>query len=641
MAHDVFISHSSIDKSVADTICSILEQNKICCWIAPRDVTPGKAYSACITEAIISSKVLIVVFSNNSNTSTPVINELESALRHGVKILPVRIDDIQPSTDMEYYLCSRHWLDAFIQPIEQHIYKLVDIVNNLLYTMESKKSMKVEQDDTERIRLKNMPNNDNTTTNHSSKDNLLRAANEIYLENQNKRRMNGKNVLKRFKALLWVQTILLFVPALIGLFLCWILYIIPYSCDELIINIPILCLSSFSLCLLLWYKIIKKKKKLLFFINYDKYLFILVLIALVLAALLGIYFILEFYVFNTSEAFEGFGDNGTLSFSLLFVLPIEITICIIPLVTIFYLATREKGEYYKINHQILQSQGSKPKDILVVTKKKKQVINCLLSILIIFNILVSTIHINVYNTFRNSSMKFLDYSHCVLQNDWFYYADDTYGNKLYKIRVDGTHKIKLSDDICAYIAVNKDWIYYNNALDDNKLYKIRTDGSLKTKLSENACSNIAILKDWIYYIADNGLYQIKPDGSNDRCLFAFEIYDLRICDDWIYYSSNYEIGRVRTNVTNSTTFETLFENSDEAIKDFCTDGNWIYFSNALDKSNLYKIRLNGTYKMKMQEDSIYDINIVNDWIYYSTFFCKSYKLLKNNTNKTRINSGLY
>ncbi|MDT3699325.1 MAG: toll/interleukin-1 receptor domain-containing protein [Thermincola sp.] len=127
MAHDVFISHSSKDKNTADAICSILELNKIRCWIAPRDVTPGKKYATCIIEAIKQSKVLVVVFSSNSNSSDPVSSELESAMRYGVVIIPFRIENTIPTEEMEFYLASRHWLDAITPPLEKHILRFPKI----------------------------------------------------------------------------------------------------------------------------------------------------------------------------------------------------------------------------------------------------------------------------------------------------------------------------------------------------------------------------------------------------------------------------------------------------------------------------------------------------------------------------------
>ncbi len=52
MAHDVFISYSTKDKSIADAICSILESTQIRCWIAPRDITPGVPFAEAIIDNI-------------------------------------------------------------------------------------------------------------------------------------------------------------------------------------------------------------------------------------------------------------------------------------------------------------------------------------------------------------------------------------------------------------------------------------------------------------------------------------------------------------------------------------------------------------------------------------------------------------
>ena len=51
MAHDVFISYSSQDKTIADAICAGLEAAKIRCWIAPRDMLPGVPYGESLGEA--------------------------------------------------------------------------------------------------------------------------------------------------------------------------------------------------------------------------------------------------------------------------------------------------------------------------------------------------------------------------------------------------------------------------------------------------------------------------------------------------------------------------------------------------------------------------------------------------------------
>jgi sugar lactone lactonase YvrE len=133
MAHDVFISHSTKDIALADAICAALEAGKkIKCWIAPRDIIPGDKWASAIVEAIDNSRIMVLIFSQNSNNSEDVLNELLLAKDSGVLIIPFRIEDILPKGEMEYYLKRTHWLDAADPPTEKQIQKLVETVNRLL-----------------------------------------------------------------------------------------------------------------------------------------------------------------------------------------------------------------------------------------------------------------------------------------------------------------------------------------------------------------------------------------------------------------------------------------------------------------------------------------------------------------------------
>ena len=123
MAHDVFISYSAIDKPVADAVVAGLERHKLRCWIAPRDIRPGREYGEEIIEGIGQCPVMVLIFSKNSNHSKQVVREVERAV-HGSKIiLPFRIEDTSPSGSMEYFLSLPHWLDALTPPLEDHIDK--------------------------------------------------------------------------------------------------------------------------------------------------------------------------------------------------------------------------------------------------------------------------------------------------------------------------------------------------------------------------------------------------------------------------------------------------------------------------------------------------------------------------------------
>jgi hypothetical protein len=132
MAHDVFISYSSKDNTQATAVCSTLEDHKIRCWIAPRDVPPGMHYGAALDHAIANSKVFVLVLSRGSNASDQVIRELEIAADVGIPIIPVRIEDFEPTEAVRYYIKSVHWLDAMTPPIERHLEILAARVQAML-----------------------------------------------------------------------------------------------------------------------------------------------------------------------------------------------------------------------------------------------------------------------------------------------------------------------------------------------------------------------------------------------------------------------------------------------------------------------------------------------------------------------------
>ena len=138
MAHDVFISHSTSDKTVADAVCAALENSGIRCWIAPRDVQAGRSFAGEITRAIRQSKVMILVFSRNSNKSEQVLREVELAVSAHLHIVQFRIEAVPLNDDLKYYLGTPHWLDAMTPPLEQHLDRLVPAVKALMAVQDEK-----------------------------------------------------------------------------------------------------------------------------------------------------------------------------------------------------------------------------------------------------------------------------------------------------------------------------------------------------------------------------------------------------------------------------------------------------------------------------------------------------------------------
>lgn len=134
MAHDVFISYSSKDKTVADAACAVLEGRGVRCWVAPRDIVAGSDWGESIIDAIAGSRVMVLVFSANANASPQVKREVERAVNKGVTVVPFRIENVPLCKTLEYFVSTPHWMDAYTQPLEQHLGKLADTVLAIVRT---------------------------------------------------------------------------------------------------------------------------------------------------------------------------------------------------------------------------------------------------------------------------------------------------------------------------------------------------------------------------------------------------------------------------------------------------------------------------------------------------------------------------
>jgi len=125
---EAFISYSSKDKLTADAVCTKLESAGVRCWIAPRNIRPGREYASAIMDAIDAARLMVLIFSAHANVSPQVHREIERAVSRGLTIIPFRIEEILPTSGMQYFLGSIHWLDAITPPIAAHLDRLAETV---------------------------------------------------------------------------------------------------------------------------------------------------------------------------------------------------------------------------------------------------------------------------------------------------------------------------------------------------------------------------------------------------------------------------------------------------------------------------------------------------------------------------------
>jgi CHASE2 domain-containing sensor protein len=127
MAHAVFISYVSEDLATAEAVCHGLEALGVCCWIAPRDIPPGMEWPAAIIDAITQSRALVLIFSSHTNQSHQVPREIERAVDKGIPVICLRIERVEPTASLEYFMGVVHWVDAMTS-LERSITRVADAV---------------------------------------------------------------------------------------------------------------------------------------------------------------------------------------------------------------------------------------------------------------------------------------------------------------------------------------------------------------------------------------------------------------------------------------------------------------------------------------------------------------------------------
>jgi hypothetical protein len=108
-----YISYATKDVKVAQTLCSALESRGIGCWINARDIQPGENFQVSIVRALREAKIMVLVFTHNSNSSDEMTRELALASQQKLIVIPLRVDDVTPGEAFAYEFATRQWIDVF------------------------------------------------------------------------------------------------------------------------------------------------------------------------------------------------------------------------------------------------------------------------------------------------------------------------------------------------------------------------------------------------------------------------------------------------------------------------------------------------------------------------------------------------
>ena len=555
--HDVFISYSNKDKAMADAACAVLEQNKIKCWYAPRDVVPGEEWASSIVDAIDNCKVFVLIFSEFSNASPQVIRELERAVNAGVPIIPFKITNAIPTGSMAYYLSTIHWLDAMTTSVEECLAQLTVKVAALL----------------------------DVSVNESTTAAAAKAQNANYIKSKQNRRPLGFRTGKIYGIVL-TSIYFLFVAFLIFAFFfsepIGLADTLWYAIIIAMLVVPYLVLSDFFGGIRKM-PILKKTPLL------KSIIIILIIEALLIVGIVLVdYHYYEIDNFNVSMASEDvFADTDANDIKTYGATNSNIMNG--------GTAVEKDGWLYYVSdvdfmlHKIELSKVTDKID-------DRDSIRILDEYADYLNIVDDWLYFRDYGNLSickirldGSERKTLNSAECFslsVVDDWIFYIDGA-TNNVCRMKTDGSSQEVIAGTTSAYMQIYDGWIY---VIEDDYLGRYRSDASRAEYVAPCNSSLFAIEDDWVYYVnlADGRtMYRMRLDGSENTKLCDDKVDGFNVYEDRIYFSNGSDLSTLHVIDVTGGISERI---NDYPIIYICIAGDWIFCSDTADPAHYYQYK---------------------------------------------------
>ncbi len=121
---DIFISYSSKDREKAEQLTELLASAGLSVWIDHQGIGAAASWSGEIVDAIENCKAFVILLSPSSVESVNVIKEVALAAEKRKKILPLDLEPVALSRDLQYHLAGIQRspmtnIDAIIRALEK------------------------------------------------------------------------------------------------------------------------------------------------------------------------------------------------------------------------------------------------------------------------------------------------------------------------------------------------------------------------------------------------------------------------------------------------------------------------------------------------------------------------------------------
>lgn len=189
-------------------------------------------------------------------------------------------------------------------------------------------------------------------------------------------------------------------------------------------------------------------------------------------------------------------------------------------------------------------------------------------------------------------------------DEYVYYANFSDGLSLYRIKADGTGRAKLFDGWAESLNIVDGWAYFARRADaatGNRICKMRLDGSELTELADVYAGELSAGEDAIFFTAFNDsthvIHRMNRDGAGVEPLNRVYSHFVNVQDGWLYFW-NVESGRVHKMKTDGTESKSVNAEMSDYVN---VDGEWIYYVATMDGGNICRIRTDGTGRQKLTD----------------------------------------
>jgi hypothetical protein len=244
-------------------------------------------------------------------------------------------------------------------------------------------------------------------------------------------------------------------------------------------------------------------------------------------------------------------------------------------------------------------------------------------IILIFVVLLGLFGCDISSTLKlgNTNGNISNYGYRVKTSDGIVFANSRDHLSIYHSNNNGTEIEKISSTSGVYLNAHENWVYFMSLDDEHNIVKLNSDGSSESIISHNSVSpygGMMIIDGWIYYVnADdnNHIYKMSLDGSIDDVYIDEPAMRINASDQGLVFIlmkdsgnelvlSDYETKDMKVLASHANDLTLVID-------------QWVYFNKSSDQGKLYRVKVDGSDEMKVNDLRVYGLNENKGRLYFS------------------------